>query len=609
MAIHYIEVDEHRPDKIILEKWDNRFTNVYDSIPTSKFDGKKDVWYFNKTWQVCLALKNTFKNTLEVGEKLREWTTGEFNNRIAPAHALRSQLEAPGYDFLFPHQRADVQFLATARRAILANDMGTGKSQSAVASMRYLHELGEEVFPALIACPNSTKMSWAREVEKVWPGLKVAVVDGSAAKRRKILEEPAHIYVINWESIRTHSKLAPYGPNSSKKCEACGGRDPKIKETACEVHKKELNNIDFKTVFGDEIHRIKDPSSKVSRSFKAATGNANFRFGLSGTPIASSPEDLFSPLNWLFPESYPSKTKYLDRYCDITEGMWGKVVLGIKENMKEEFFGGLDPFLRRMPKELVLSFLPEVLYQRRDVIMGTKQAKAYKQMKEQMIAELDGGDVIKTTSPLTKMTRLLQFASALGDVYYTDEVDEQSGRTYQKAHLTLSDPSAKLDAFMDDIKDYEGKSVVVFANSSQLINMLSARLEKAGITHGMITGEQSAEERQVHMDAFQEGRIPFILCTISAGGTGITLTKGSVGVFLQRSWSMIDNLQAEARVHRIGSEQHDSILIVDYVTIGTVEELVFEAVEKKTNQLETILRDDAIVNMYLTGDNIDQYLV
>jgi SNF2 family DNA or RNA helicase len=141
--------------------------------------------------------------------------------------------------------------------------------------------------------------------------------------------------------------------------------------------------------------------------------------------------------------------------------------------------------------------------------------------------------------------------------------------------------------------------------SRQLIDLLSKRLTKLKIKHGLITGAQTAIERQIHMDDFQEGKTKFILCTIAAGGTGITLTKGSITAFLQRSWSMIENLQAEARTHRIGSEIHDRVLIIDYVTGGTVQERVFSAIDEKTKNLQLILRDDDLILKTLTGQHIE----
>jgi SNF2 family DNA or RNA helicase len=270
--------------------------------------------------------------------------------------------------------------------------------------------------------------------------------------------------------------------------------------------------------------------------------------------------------------------------------------------MEQEFFSGIDPFTRRMSKEVILPFLPPVVYERRDVEMGVKQAKAYNQMKEQMIAEVANGDVVYTTSPLTKMTRMLQFAASYAEVEYRDVYDPKLDAVVNKAIVRLSDPSSTLDAFMDDLEDYGDESIVIFAVSSQLINMLSARLDKLKIAHGLITGDQDPKEREMHMENFQAGRTQFILCTIAAGGTGITLTKGSTAVFLQRSWSMVENMQAEARVHRIGSERYDVIRIIDYVTRGTCQESVIQAVSEKSDQLQKILRDEELFLKFINGE-------
>jgi hypothetical protein len=35
-----------------------------------------------------------------------------------------------------------------------------------------------------------------------------------------------------------------------------------------------------------------------------------------------------------------------------------------------------------------------MMFERRDIEMSTKQAKAYKQMRDLMIAELEGGDIV-----------------------------------------------------------------------------------------------------------------------------------------------------------------------------------------------------------------------
>lgn len=645
----FAEISEEKPNKIKISERHYRFKELLDTIPSSRWDKDDDAWYFNLTWQTCLALRGTLKEYLEVGPNLKAWHDSEYYDKILPCFQLREQLDGEGYERLFPHQRGDVQFLSLARRALLANGLGSGKSQSAFSAVRWLHEHGADVFPVLIANPNSTKRPWAREIEEVMPGLRVVVIDGTATERKKQFDyatpkdgpcpvhdaeavaevepevpvkktrakkiaEPvctcgAHVVIINWESLRFHSRLKHYGGTALKKCPDHGGMDPKVKENTCEVHVKELNLIDFKTVIGDEIHRIMDPSSKVSRAFKAATGDAQIRFGLSGTPLSKSPENLFSPLNWLDPEAYPSMVKYRDYFLETAPSQWGPdTVIGIKENKKVEFFHGLDPMLRRMPKELILPFLPPVIREVREVEMGAKQKKAFVQMRDKMIAELDD-ELLVVKSALTKMTRSLQFSSSYADVEYklVPVVDKKTGETkiVNKAFVTLKDPSCKLDAFMDDLDDFGEESIVVFATSKQLVMMLSDRLVKKGVPHGLITGDQDTAERLAHMDSFQNGHTKLILCTISAGGTGITLTRGSTAVFLQRSWSMIENTQAEGRVHRIGSQIHDFVRIIDYVTLDTSEGLVLEAVEEKGRQLEFILRDKDRMKKFLAGEKVE----
>jgi SNF2 family DNA or RNA helicase len=62
---------------------------------------------------------------------------------------------------------------------------------------------------------------------------------------------------------------------------------------------------------------------------------------------------------------------------------------------------------------------------------------------------------------------------------------------------------------------------------------------------------------------------------------------------LQRPWSLVDHKQAMDRVHRIGSEIHDSIVIMDYVTEGTIEERVIDVLDTKADNFEQIVHDKA----------------
>jgi SNF2 family DNA or RNA helicase len=580
----FVDLDPAGGHIVINAEW--RLKELCKSLPGASWDTKTSVWRIPLSWAGCLALRSTFRESLVIGEDLAAWAATEKLTRIDPSNALRDvDISEIGDQDLFPHQRAGVEFLATAKRALLADEPGLGKTAQAIRALKKMHDDGEQVFPALVICPNTLKKNWEREFDRWWPGVNVTVINGSAVKRRGQFEQQSDVIVINWESLRTHSRLSSYGAIALARCVDCKGHDSRITPARCEVHTRELNEIDFKAVIADEIHRSKDPKSKQTRALWAATGDANIRYALTGTPIANNVIDLWPILHWLEPKEWPSKTKWIDRMIDtMINAFGGMMVLGVKAHMEDEFYAAINPRMRRMLKSRVLPWLPEVITERRDVEMGAKQAKAYKQMLEHMITLLESGDSLIASNPLTQTLRLLQFASSYADV----SVDETG-----KEKVTLSDPSCKVDALMDDIKngDFGDDSVAVCAVSRQLIEILSARLTKEGIEHGLITGAQDQDERQKSIDDFQSGKTKWILFTAQAGGVGVTLTTARRLVMLQRPWSLVDYKQALDRVHRIGSEIHDCVIITDYVTEGTVEERVIQALDTKSDNFEQIVRD------------------
>ena len=592
----YVELDESGTSMLVRAP--ARYKELTSGIPGSYWSAKDSIWRIPVSWSGSLALRSTYRDELEVGPKLKEWMKNEYETRVLPSFQLKDfeGVEDETSD-LYPHQVAGVAFLATARRAILADEPGLGKTAQAIRAVAEIYRSGENPFPVLVVSPNTIKTNWQREFAKWWPGIRVQVINGTATERRKQFDTwykaeddstKPHVFVINWESLRTHSRLASFGNIALVSCTEHGGIDEKISATRCEKHPKELNGIEFGAVIADEIHRAKDPRSKQSRALQAASGNADVRFALTGTPIAESVVDLWAILHWLNEKEWPTKTKWMDRMVDSVENMFGGIhVTGIKPHMKDEFFASTDPRIRRMLKKAVLKFLPPVINEERYVEMSAKQKKAYKDMKKHMIAEVGGG-VALATSHLVQIARLLMFTVAYAEVVYNEKTGEEE--------IKMSEPSATLDAIMDDITsgDFGDDSIAISAGgpgSKQILNLLSARLEKAGIRHGMITGDLSADIRQKSIDEFQSGEVKYILYTVQAGGVGVTLTKARRLLRVMRPFSLVDDIQANDRVHRIGSEQHDSIIITDYIVADTVQQRVQEILNEKAEQAEEVMRD------------------
>jgi SNF2 family DNA or RNA helicase len=551
--------------------------HLMQQVPGARYNRKTERWEAPASWATCIALRGLYADRLVGSEALASWSWDTYHKRISPALKTRDQLALPGpfaelddletdqlYK-LYPYQCVDSFILLTNQRALLANPPGLGKTGVIIRTLQLLQRRGAQPFPALIVCPNSLKLStWQGELLTWAPELSVVVVDGGAAKRRQQLETPADIYVMNYESVRLHTRIAGFGSI------ALGEKDRQLKE---------LNGMGLRTVVADEAHRLKNPQAIQTRAVWAVMHGAEYRFVMTGTPVTSNIGDLWALLHAIEPTWFPSRTKYLERYAETSMNYpyGSQVIHGVNPQHRDEFFELLNPLMRRVPKEAALPYLPPKLpVQIRHTPMSPKQKRAYGQMEKYMIAQLNELLVAPTT--LAVLGRLAQFAAASAEI-------TEDGK------LRLTAPSTKVDDMVDLLEEMGEEPLVVAAVSRQLIELCSARLEKLKIPHGLVTGEQSVVERQQAVQRFQEGKLRVILLTLGAGAEGITLTRANTLLFLQESWSEVQNQQAQDRIYRIGSERHDVIRIIKQVTPDSIEEHRMEILEGKRLRMEEIVRD------------------
>jgi SNF2 family DNA or RNA helicase len=468
-------------------------------------------------------------------------------------------------------QQVGTAFLVKARRALLADGMGAGKSPMTVCALEVMEDLGMTPYPALIVCTNTMCRVWEQEVKSWAPDRTVEVLKGGAATRRKKMELEPDISIMNWEMLKSHSRLAAYGS---------------ISLSDDEKTPKELNEMGFRTVIADEAHRGKNPKAKQTRAWWYLSWAAEYSFALSGTPLTRSPEDLWSICHGIEPTEWPSKTAWIDRYgLKAWSPFGGMTVTGLRGDTQEELFKFLDPRFIRRPTNVVIPNIAEKLEpQVRKVELPPKQRKAYKQMRDEMIAILDDGDYAMATNTLSQMTRLLQLASAY------IEVDEDG-------QVTMTDPSCKVDAMMDIVDELDDDPIVVFAQHKQLIDLAATRLTKHSIPYGIVTGDVPELERAQHVQAFQQGQLPVFLATLAAGGEGITLTKARHVLFLQRSFSRTQNEQATDRVWRRGQDR--PVQPIWLVSEGTLDEHVVTLGTERDATFEEIVRDEATIRRML----------
>lgn len=559
-------------------------------VPGTTWDTQRKCWKAPLSWGTCQTMRGVFGHRLTVGPALAAWANDVYRERVYPSLVLRTMTEGveTGDPRLRPFQKVDKEWMAIARRCLLANEPGAGKTPSTVQAVERLDELGWDPYPVCAIVPNSTKIPWLEHwADWAKPGIKVFII--RSKDKKKVFKEAELavaagekvVVIINWEAVRLHSRLAPYGSVRLKRCTEHGGTEPTPR--TCEVHHKELNHLPFRTVIADEAHKQKDPTSKQTRAVWAVQHAAEFRFSLTGTPLANHPGDVWAIMHGIAPDDYPSRTRYVDRFCMLAWATFGGMdIIGVRPDTYEEYFRILDPRMRCMPKALVLSYLPDKQRVRRYAELNPKQLKAYHEIEKGMVTRLDDGRLVVTTNNLTQQTRLIQFSSSYA------EVNDQG-------HVRLTEPSSKVDVLLEVLEELGDKPVVVAAESRQLIEIACARLSNPGkgktpISWTAVIGGQTEDQRDAALKDFTEGRARVMLFTIKAGGVGLNMTRADTIIFLQRSWSMLENKQAEDRVHRIGSEIHEAITIMDLVAPDTVEEDQILRLYEKSARLEEILR-------------------
>lgn len=617
-------------------------------IPGANWSDAFDGWLVPPSHGACLVARHLFGEALEAGARLAE-ASQSWGSLAAWRSYLAGLLERPPpgasdwlpWDLapagLYGFQAVDAMWMNLAPGSLLTNEPGTGKTISAINELIVLEKQGINCKPALVVCPSSVKSVWAAEFAKWAPEWDVKIVSGGAVKRKKILEGGADAFVMSWQTLRTHTRLAPYGNVRFKRCPEHDGewkpappgapREPMFTASKCEAHPKELNSIALQMVILDEAHRLMHPESLQTRAAWHVAWQAPRRIALTGTPAEDTISDLWPILHAIAPLAFPVRGKFVELFAIEEHKFWGGFeTLGLNPVTRDLYYQVTQPYIRRVQKKLVLPQLPDKVFEYRYPEMSPGQRKIYVQMRDEMLARLD--EIVVAPNPLTQAQRLSMFASATPQVNLiqcpackqapgwmanADWVTEMPAEAYwvacekcsgtaQVQEIDLIMPSCKVDDLVEFIED-EGRErpLVVASESKRLLALTSLKLRAEKIRHVSLSGNISEDERTTIVRQFQEGAVPVILLTPQTGGEGITLTRSDTIFIMMPSYSSRVNLQVQDRVHRIGSEVHDSIRVITQVVPDTIDERKEEILAGKAGRIDEITRDSERLRWLLKG--------
>lgn len=331
-------------------------------------------------------------------------------------------------------------------------------------------------------------------------------------------------------------------------------------------------------IAADEVHKMKNPSSQQGKAFLKL--QAPQMVAMTGTPLMNTPLDLYIILKWL---GYETHSFYLfkNHYCEMG-GYGGYQIVGYK-NLKE-LQVKLDEIMLRRLKNDVLD-LPDKLYVDEYVEMDNEQDKIYKEVTCELRNNID--KIKMSNNPLSELIRLRQATGYPGIL---------------SSKVTKSAKLDRMEELVDDAIE-NGKKVVIFSNWTQITDIVKERLSSK-YRCLVITGDTKDNERQDAINKFQtDSNYKIMIGSIGALGTGVTLTEGSVEIFLDEPWNKALKDQAEDRCHRIG--QKNNITVYTLLTKGTIDEKIHSLVYKKGKMSDLLVDNISDINK----DELVDYLL
>uniref|UniRef100_A0A8C3EWD5 Chromodomain helicase DNA binding protein 1 n=1 Tax=Corvus moneduloides TaxID=1196302 RepID=A0A8C3EWD5_CORMO len=427
---------------------------------------------------------------------------------------------------------------------ILADEMGLGKTIQTISFLNYLFHEHQLYGPFLLVVPLSTLTSWQREIQTWAPQMNAVVYLGDITSRNM---------------IRTHEWMHP----QTKRLKF------NILLTTYEILLKDksfLGSLNWAFIGVDEAHRLKNDDSLLYKTL--IDFKSNHRLLITGTPLQNSLKELWSLLHFIMPEKFSSWEDFEEEHGKGRE-------YGYASLHKE-----LEPFLLRRVKKDVEKSLPAKVEQILRMEMSALQKQYYKWILTRNYKALSKGSKGSTSGFLNIM---MELKKCCNHCYLIKPPDDNEFYNKQEALQHLIRSSGKLillDKLLIRLRE-RGNRVLIFSQMVRMLDILAEYLKYRQFPFQRLDGSIKGELRKQALDHFNaEGSEDFcFLLSTRAGGLGINLASADTVVIFDSDWNPQNDLQAQARAHRIG--QKKQVNIYRLVTKGSVEEDILERAKKK----------------------------
>ncbi|XP_063260840.1 chromodomain-helicase-DNA-binding protein 6 isoform X4 [Prinia subflava] len=467
------------------------------------------------------------------------------------------------------------------KNCILADEMGLGKTIQSITFLSEIFLMGIHG-PFLIIAPLSTITNWEREF-RTWTEMNAIVYHGSQISRQMIQQ---------YEMVYRDTQGNPL-PGIFKF---------QVVITTFEMilaDCPELKKIQWRCVVIDEAHRLKNRNCKLLEGLKLMA--LEHKVLLTGTPLQNSVEELFSLLNFLEPQQFPSETAFLEEFGDLkTEEQVKKLQSILKPMM-----------LRRLKDDVEKNLAPkqETII---EVELTNIQKKYYRAILEKNFSFLSKGANQHNMPNL--INTMMELRKCCNHPYLINGAEEKILEDFRKTHCPEA-PDFQLQAMIQAAGKLVlidkllpkliagGHKVLIFSQMVRCLDILEDYLIQRRYTYERIDGRVRGNLRQAAIDRFckpDSDRFVFLLCT-RAGGLGINLTAADTCIIFDSDWNPQNDLQAQARCHRIG--QSKAVKVYRLITRNSYEREMFDKASLKLGLDKAVLQD---INRKASNNGVQQ---
>ena len=535
-----------------------QYFNDFDELQPDVFDA------FDNFVREARAMDPTFKYYADAEDFV-----------LAEREAIRRRKVVAKYDDaaldgllqtrLYDYQKEGVRFAAKAGRAILADEMGLGKTVQAIATAELLRkeQFAEQV---LVLCPTTLKYQWKREIER-FTGAEVVLVDGTPEQRRELLQTAVPYKIASYNSIKEDLK--------------------------------ELKSIQTDMVIMDEVQRLKNWNTQISKAVRRI--NSNYALILSGTPLENKLEELYSIVELVDQFLLSPYYQFRDRYLVVDET--GQTV-GY-QNLQEVSHRVRKVMIRRRKADVALQ-LPPRIDKNLFVPMTSEQLDAHNELKLQaarMVAKWHRMHYLSEMDRKQLLLTLAQMRMTCDSLFVLDERSRADTKVEEVMNILEECGSMGNGQWGKD--NGVGEKVVIFSQWERMTRLVAQQLDAASVGYVHVHGNVPPKERKERVEKFCSDANVRVFLSTDAGSVGLNLQVANVVINLDVPWNPAVLEQRIGRVHRIGQQR--GVEVINLISAGTIEEDMLSKLRFKASLFEGVM-DGGADAVFLGDDKFEGLL-